>query len=56
VVDFTVDYRLMQAKLHIVDAVYAPEPPTPADEMREADRERLRDASPTALPGGRDRG
>jgi len=51
----TVDYWLMQAKFHIVDAVCGPEPPTPADEMREANRERLREAFPRALPEGRDR-
>ena len=34
------DYWLMQARLGIVDAVCRPEPETPADEKREADRER----------------
>ena len=38
----TADYWLMQAKLGIVDAVCGPEPPTPADEKRDADRERPR--------------
>jgi hypothetical protein len=38
------DYWLMQARLGIVDAVCGPEPETPADEKREADRER---ASPS---------
>ena len=36
------DYWLMQARLGFVDAVCGPEPPTPADEKREADRERPR--------------
>ncbi len=49
------DYRLTLARFHIEDAVCGPEPPTPGDEMREADRERLREASPRALPEGRDR-
>ncbi len=35
------DYWLMQARLGIADTVCGPEPPTPADEKREADRERL---------------
>ncbi len=37
-----VDYWLMQARLGFVDALCGPEPPTPADEKREADRERPR--------------
>ena len=36
------DYWLGQARLGIVDAMCGPEPPTPADEKREADRERPR--------------
>jgi hypothetical protein len=36
------DYWLGQARLGIVDAMCGPEPPTPADERREADRERPR--------------
>ncbi len=48
-------YLLTLVWLRIVDAVCGPEPPTPGDEMREADRERLREASPRALPEGRDR-
>jgi hypothetical protein len=30
----------------VVDLIYGPEPPTPADEKRDADRERLRRAFP----------
>jgi hypothetical protein len=48
-------YLLTLAWLRILDAVCGPEPPTPTDEMREADRERLREAFPRALPEGRDR-
>jgi hypothetical protein len=36
------DHWLMQARLGIVDAVCGPEPETPADEKRKADRERPR--------------
>jgi len=36
------DHWLGQARLGIVDAMCGPEPPTPADEKREADRERPR--------------
>jgi hypothetical protein len=49
------DYWLMQARLGIVDAVCGPEPETVADQMREADRERLREAFPRTLPEGRNR-
>jgi hypothetical protein len=41
-----VDYSLTQVRLGIVDAVCGPEPRNPADEKREADRERLRKAFP----------
>jgi hypothetical protein len=36
----------MQARLYPLDAVRGPEPPTVADEMRKAERERLRKAFP----------
>ena len=36
------DYWLMQARLGRVDAVRGPVPPTVADEMRKAERERPR--------------
>jgi len=42
----TVDYWLIQARLGFVDAVRGPQPPTPADEEREADRERPGDGFP----------
>jgi hypothetical protein len=51
----TIGYLLTLAWLRILDGLAGPEPPTPADEMREADRERLREAPPRALPEGRDR-
>ncbi len=40
------DYWLIQARLGIVDTVCGREPPTVADKMREADRERVRKAFP----------
>jgi hypothetical protein len=51
-----VAYALTFARLWLFDVIHGPEPPTSADEKREADRERLREASPRALPEGRDRG
>jgi hypothetical protein len=44
------DYWLMQARLGRVDAVRGPVPPTVADEMRKAERERLRKAFPEIVP------
>jgi hypothetical protein len=49
-------YLLTLAWLRILDALAGPEPETLADRKRERDRERLREASPRALPEGRDRG
>jgi len=40
----------MQARLGRVDAVPGPVPPTVADEMRKAERERLRKAFPEIVP------
>jgi hypothetical protein len=42
----TADYWLMQARLGIVDAVCDPEPPRMADEIREADRDRVKKGFP----------
>jgi hypothetical protein len=36
----------MQARLYLLDAMCGPEPPTVADEMREADRQWRRKAYP----------
>jgi hypothetical protein len=41
----------MRAQLRIVDAVCCPEPKTSADEEREADHERLREAFPKDFYG-----
>jgi hypothetical protein len=38
------DYWLMQARSSLVDMVFGLEPPTVADEMRETNRKRLREA------------
>jgi hypothetical protein len=40
------DYWLTQARLWLADAVCAPELPAVVDEIRKADRERLRKAFP----------
>ena len=40
------DYAVIVAKCWLVDLIYGPEPPTHADEKREANHERLRDAFP----------
>ena len=41
-----VAYALTFARLWLFDVIHGPEPPTPADEKREADRERLQKAFP----------
>jgi hypothetical protein len=41
-----IDYAVMLARCWVVDLVLGPEPPTPVDERREADHERLRKAFP----------
>ena len=51
-----VAYALTFARLWLIDVIHGPEAQTPADEKREAGRERLQKASPRALPEGRDRG
>jgi len=51
-----VTYALTFARLSLFDVIHGPEAQTPADQKREADRERLREASPRALPEGGDRG
>jgi hypothetical protein len=51
-----VAYALTFALLWLIDLIHGPEAQTPADKQREADHERLREASPRALPEGRDRG
>jgi hypothetical protein len=40
------DHAVMVLRCRVVDLIYGPEPATPADEKREADRERLREAFP----------
>jgi hypothetical protein len=40
------DYVITYARLRILDWMYGPEPPTPADKQRERDHERLRKAFP----------
>jgi len=40
------DYLITYARLRVLDWVYGPEPPTPADELRERERDRLRKAFP----------
>jgi hypothetical protein len=40
------DYLITYTRLRILDWVYGPEPPTPADELRKRDRDRLRKAFP----------
>lgn len=40
------DYVITYARLRILDWMYGPEPPTPADEQRERDQDRLRKAFP----------
>jgi hypothetical protein len=37
-------YAVMDARLSLFDLMHGPEPPTPADEKHEADRERLQKA------------
>ena len=37
-----IDYAAGVARRWVVDLIYGPEPPTPADRRREADREQLR--------------
>jgi hypothetical protein len=39
-----VDYAIMSARLRLVDIIYGPEPPTPADRQREIKKERLQRA------------
>jgi hypothetical protein len=41
-----VDYAIMSARLRLVDMIYGPEPPTPADRQREIEKERLQRAFP----------
>ena len=41
-----IDYAAGVARCWVVDLIYGPEPPTLADEKREADHERLRRAFP----------
>jgi hypothetical protein len=41
-----IDYAAGVARCWVVDLIYGPEPPTLADEKRDADRERLRRAFP----------
>ena len=41
-----VDYAVTLVKCWVVDCIYGPEPPTPADLEREAEHERLREAFP----------
>ena len=40
------DYLVTLARLRILDAVYGPEPETPADRQRQPDRERIESAFP----------
>jgi hypothetical protein len=40
------DYVITYTRLRILDWICGPEPPTPADEQRERDHERLRKAFP----------
>jgi hypothetical protein len=40
------DYLLMYTRLRILDWICGPEPPSPADELRERDRDRLSKAFP----------
>ncbi len=40
------DYAVTLARCWLVDLIYGPEPPTPADEKRGADREQLQKAFP----------
>jgi hypothetical protein len=39
-----VGYVIMSARLRLVDMIYGPEPPTPADRQREIEKERLQRA------------
>ena len=41
-----IDYAVTLARCWVVDLLYGPEPPTIADKQREAEHERLREASP----------
>jgi hypothetical protein len=49
------DYLLTMVRLRILDVLAGPEPETPSDQQRDGDREGVREASPRALPEGRDR-
>jgi hypothetical protein len=40
------DHAVMVSRCWLVDLIYGPEPPTPADEKREAEHARLREAFP----------
>jgi hypothetical protein len=47
-----VDYAVTLARCWVVDRIYGPELPTPADMQREVEHEKLREASPTILLDG----
>jgi hypothetical protein len=49
------DYVITYARLRILDWIYGPEPPTPADKQRERNRDRLREAFPKVDTDGQHR-
>jgi len=48
-----VDYVVTVARLWLVDLIFGPEPPTPADKQRELDHDALRKAFPVIDLDGR---
>jgi hypothetical protein len=40
------DYAVVVARCWLVDVIYGPAPPTPAEEQRDADRKQLQEAFP----------
>jgi hypothetical protein len=45
-----VDYLLTLVRLRVLDAICGPEPETPADQLRQRERERLKQAFPNIEP------
>ena len=45
-----VDYLLTLVRLRVLDAICGPEPKTPADQLRQREKERLEQAFPNIEP------